>query len=119
MINSSATHSRFTTRELVFMAFFSALTAIGAFIKIPVPYCPFTPQLFIYNYGRLTAWCTIGQCFAVWVYIALGLLGLPVFTNGGGPGYVFQPTFGYLIGFALGSRITGMLSQGAVSFKNC
>ncbi len=67
------------------------------------------------------AYCLVHDwaVFAVWVYIALGLLGLPVFTNGGGPGYVFQPTFGYLIGFALGSRITGMLSQGAVSFKNC
>ena len=116
MINSSAAHSRFTTRELVFMAFFSALTAIGAFIKIPVPYCPFTLQLLFTTMAGLLLGARLGSA-AVWVYIALGLLGLPVFTNGGGPGYVFQPTFGYLIGFDLGSRITGMLSQGAGSFK--
>ena len=34
-------------------------------------------------------------------YILLGLLGLPVFSGGGGPGYVLYPTFGYLVGFFL------------------
>ena len=27
------------------------------------------------------------------LYVALGLIGVPVFTQGGGPGYIFQPTF--------------------------
>ena len=36
---------------------------------------------------------------------------------GGGPGYIFQPTFGYLIGFALGARITGILSKGEPTMK--
>ena len=32
------------TRELVLCALFTALTAVGAFIKIPVPVVPFTLQ---------------------------------------------------------------------------
>ena len=44
-------------------------------------------------------------------YIALGLMGLPIFAGGGGPAYVLQPTFGYLIGFAVGTYVTGTLAS--------
>ena len=116
MLETSTVRPQNKTRELVFMAFFSALIAIGAFIKIPVPVCPFTLQLLFTTMAGLLLGSHLGSA-AVWVYIALGLLGLPVFTNGGGPGYVFQPTFGYLIGFALGANITGSISAGTVSMK--
>ena len=33
------------------------------------------------------------------------------FTQGGGPGYIFQPTFGYLLGFIAGAWLTGKLSE--------
>lgn len=49
---------------------------------------------------------------AVSVYVLLGLTGLPVFTEGGGIGYIFQPTFGYLIGFIAGAYITGRIVHG-------
>ena len=39
------------TRELVLGALFTALTAVGAFIKIPVPVVPFTPRK-----ARLAIW---------------------------------------------------------------
>lgn len=116
VLESSTVRPQNKTRELVFMAFFSALIAIGAFIKIPVPVCPFTLQLLFTTMAGLLLGSRLGSA-AVWVYIALGLLGLPVFTNGGGPGYIFQPTFGYLIGFALGAKITGSISAGTVSMK--
>jgi biotin transport system substrate-specific component len=38
---------------------------------------------------------------AVLAYLICGLAGLPVFALGGGPWYVFSPTFGYLMGFLL------------------
>ena len=47
---------------------------------------------------------------SVLIYMALGLLGIPVFTGGGGIGYIFKPTFGYIIGFAFGAYITGKLT---------
>ena len=43
------------------------------------------------------------------VYLAMGLLGLPVFTKGGGLGYVMMPSFGYLIGFPIGAFVAGAL----------
>jgi biotin transport system substrate-specific component len=48
---------------------------------------------------------------AVWVYILLGLFGLPIFAQGGGPAYVLQPSFGYLIGFAVGAYVTGTVAH--------
>ena len=44
--------------------------------------------------------------------MGIGLAGLPVFTAGGGPGYVFQPTFGYLLGFIGSAWIIGRLRGG-------
>ena len=43
-------------------------------------------------------------------YIALGLIGLPVFDRGGGWSYLQQPNFGYLIGFIIGSWVCGWLA---------
>ncbi|HJE82686.1 biotin transporter BioY [Megasphaera stantonii] len=34
-----------TIRDVSYIALFAALTAIGAFIRIPIPVCPFTLQL--------------------------------------------------------------------------
>ena len=45
------------------------------------------------------------------LYVLLGLAGVPVFTEGGGPSYIFQPTFGYLIGFIAGAWLTGWISE--------
>ena len=38
------------------------------------------------------------------------LAGLPIFAQGGGPAYIFQPSFGYLIGFAAGAYVTGVIA---------
>jgi biotin transport system substrate-specific component len=38
-------------------------------------------------------------------------MGLPVFSQGGGPGYIFQPTFGYLLAFPLTSLLVGIILQ--------
>ncbi len=43
-------------------------------------------------------------------YIFLGLTLLPVFTNGGGIGYLKEPSFGYLLGFIPGAWVCGNLA---------
>ena len=51
------------------------------------------------------------------LYLVLGLAGVPIFTKGGGIGYVLQPTFGYLIGFASGAVIAALIcSKGRYSY---
>ena len=93
---------------LCLTALFSALIAVGAYIRIPVPPIPITLQTFFVilsgtllgkNYGSLS----------VIVYIILGLTGLPVFSGGGGIYYVLNPSFGYIIGFILCAFIVGKI----------
>ena len=98
------------TRDMVLCALFVALIAAGAFIKIPVPVVPFTLQLLFTMMAGLLLGGRLGFC-AVGAYIFLGLAGLPIFTQGGGIGYIFQPTFGYIIGFALGAYVTGVIAN--------
>lgn len=48
-------------------------------------------------------------------YVSLGLLffqvfGLPIFTQGGGLGYVREPSFGYLLGFIPAAWVCGYLA---------
>lgn len=45
------------------------------------------------------------------IYISLGLLGLPVFADGGGLSYILRPAFGYIIGLAASAFVTGALSR--------
>jgi biotin transport system substrate-specific component len=103
--------SQTRTRDYVMFALFTALIAVGAFIRIPVPVCPFTLQLLFTTLAGLILGSRRGA-MAVLLYVALGLVGVPVFTQGGGPSYVFQPTFGYLIGFAAGAWLTGRMVEG-------
>lgn len=106
------------TKTLIFMAMFAALIAAGAFIRIPVPVVPFTLQFLFTTLAGILLGGKHGA-LSVLCYIFLGLSGLPVFAGGGGPFYIFQPTFGYLIGFCLGAFVTGTIAgRGAVpSFK--
>jgi biotin transport system substrate-specific component len=38
-------------------------------------------------------------------------MGIPIFAHGGGPGYVLQPTFGYLLGFTCGAYVIGRFTE--------
>lgn len=106
------TESVFTVKETVLFALFTALIAIGAFIRIPVPVCPFTLQLLFTTLAGLILGSKRGA-LSVALYVGLGLLGIPVFTSGGGPSYIFQPTFGYLLGFIAGAYVTGYMAERA------
>jgi biotin transport system substrate-specific component len=102
--------NRNSTVSLAYMALFAALTAIGAFIKIPLPYVPFTLQvLFVFFAGSLLGSKRGMQ--SQLVYVGIGLAGLPVFTQGGGIGYFLQPTFGYLIGYIAGAFVVGWIIE--------
>ena len=89
---------------------FVALITIGAFIKIPVPVIPFTLQFLFTNMAGLLLGSRLGF-ISVMSYVIFGLCGFPVFAQGGGIGYILQPGFGYLLGFAVGSFVTGKISE--------
>lgn len=98
------------TKKITFTALFSALIAAGAFIRIPIPLLSFTLQnLFCFMAGLLLG--GVLGCISVAIYIILGLIGLPIFTTGGGIGYVLYPSFGYLIGFFFAVLISGLFAE--------
>lgn len=102
---------KISTKSLVLCGMFTALVAIGAFIQVPVPYMDyFTLQFFFVLLAGLILGGRKGA-LAVGCYVLLGLIGLPVFAAGGGPGYVLRPSFGYLIGFVAAAFVTGLISE--------
>ncbi len=102
--------ARLTTRQLILVSLFVALTAIGARISIPLPYVPFTFQTFFVLLAGMLLGPRLGAlsqtCYAI-----IGLVGLPVFARGGGPGYLLQPTFGYILGFIPAAAVVGLLIE--------
>ena len=105
-------------QDKVLIAVFAALTSIGAFIRIPIPYVPFTMQFFFCSISGIVLGSKKGALSQL-LYIFIGLIGIPVFTKGGGPQYILQPTFGYLIGLILASYIIGKVVElKSNDFKN-
>ncbi len=103
-----------SARKLVYTALLAVLTAVGAFLRIPLGVSSITLQfLFTAMAGALLG----PGCGALsqGVYVALGLIGLPIFTAGGGFGYVLQPTFGFLLGLIPAAAIIGVISRRSTS----
>lgn len=95
------------------VALFSTLTAIGAYIRIPLPFSPVPITLqtmFTYMAGALLG-SKLGALSQL-IYILLGVSGLPIFA-GGNAGFLILigPTGGYLIGFIVGAFIIGKLIE--------
>lgn len=101
---------KLTTRDMALIALFCALIAIGAFIRIPLPYVAVTLQLFFTTMAGIILGPKLGP-ISVGLYVAIGLIGIPIFTQGGGPGYILKPTFGYLVAFILGTYVTAKLAN--------
>ena len=77
------------------------MLSVCAWISIPTPVVPFTLQTFgafflFYFFGGKKATASI------LVYMALGAVGIPVFSGfGSGIGVLFGPTGGYIFGFVV------------------
>ncbi|MHC0553040.1 biotin transporter BioY [Salinicoccus sp. CNSTN-B1] len=87
-----------STKHLVYVAVFASLIAIGAQIRIPLGPVPLTFQVPMVLLGGLLLGPKLGALSA-FVYMLMGLFGLPVFAGGGGIGSIFSPTFGFIVGY--------------------
>ncbi len=100
-------------RELSRIALFTALIAVLAQISIPLPFSPvpLTGQLIaVFLAGLLLG--GKNSFIALLAYLMLGAAGAPVFSYGqGGPGVLFGPSGGYLLGFLPGVFICGKLLE--------
>lgn len=95
-------------RNLILVALFAALTAVGALVQIPMIPVQITLQLLFCIMAGMLLGPVPGALSQV-LYILIGLLGLPVFAGGGGFGYILKPSFGYLIGFIAGAFTCGLI----------
>lgn len=90
---------------MVLCSLFAALTAICAWLSIPIGDIAFTMQTFVVflTLGILGGkWGTL----SIFLYLALGAVGLPVFSG-------FQGGFGTLLGVT-GGYIWGFLASGLI-----
>ena len=71
------------TKGVIYCGLFTALIAVGAFIKIPIPVVPFTLQYLFTMLAGLLLGSRLGT-LSVLSYMLLGLAGLPIFSEGGG-----------------------------------
>lgn len=108
---------KLNTRDMILVALFAALTAIGAYLVIPTQPVPFTLQILFCMYAGVFLGARLGF-FSQVVYVLMGLIGLPVFAGGvGGFFYILKPTFGYLIGFIICAAIIGKLTENISEIK--
>ncbi|MBR6259857.1 MAG: biotin transporter BioY [Oscillospiraceae bacterium] len=86
------------TKSLVYTALFAVLIVVCTWIQIPAA-VPFTLQTFaVFAATLMLGWKR--ALAAVAVYVALGAVGLPVFSGfRGGLGALAGPTGGYIVGF--------------------
>lgn len=108
----------------------ATFTALGTFVAIRAPFItwgvPVLPgaEEMVHWRGLVAGLCTLtlqvpmvwlsGLALGPWyglasqaVMLLVGLAGLPIFLEGGGPAYVLKPTFGYLLGFLPAAWIAG------------
>ena len=91
---------RVKTTDMVITAVFAALICVFSLITIPTPFgVPVTLQTFIIALTGFTLGSMRGVV-SVFVYIAVGMVGLPVFSGfQGGLNAIFGITGGFIVGF--------------------
>ena len=101
---------------LTLSALFCTLICVGSFIRFPMPnMMPITLQTFFVLLTGLVL-PVKASTLAILTYIALGFVGLPIFSGGGGLGYILMPNFGFIIGFFIAIVIISVITQ---KLKNC
>ena len=110
--------TRSRTQSLVLTGLSIALMAVGAFIAVPFGPVPFTLQTMMLG----IVICLLppaSSIAAVGGYLALGCLGLPVFSGmRGGFAVLAGPTGGFLTGFLLAAVIVALIRSKVLRSEN-
>ena len=103
-----------TTRDLVLIALFCAImVALGLLPPIPLGFIPvpITAQ----SLGPMLAGCILGArrgFLSMLLFLLLVAIGLPVLSGGrGGFAVLAGPTGGYIVGWAFGALICGLIAE--------
>jgi biotin transport system substrate-specific component len=107
------------TREMVLCGLFAALMAVGANVSpfLMIGGVPVTLQLMFAIIAGGMLGSRVGAK-AMTVYLALGLVGAPVFAQfKGGPSSLLSPTFGFVLSFIAVACAVGMVLKKARTLR--
>lgn len=97
-------------KDIIIMALCLAIIIICSKISFNIGVIPITLQTFsVFICSLILGFKKSAIVFLT--YIVLGLIGLPVFSSGGGFHYVFSPSFGFIVGFFFASMVVGVASN--------
>lgn len=90
------------------ISLFTALMVAGAYLRVPLGPVP----IVLTNLFAVAAGIILGPAAgaaAVGLYLMLGALGLPVFSQGGGAALLIGPTGGFFLGYLTAAVLGGFL----------
>ena len=105
-------NSTLNLKVFILISLFAAMTSVGAFIAIPIPFSPVPVvlQIFFIIFMGLVLTPSMSAA-SVGLYLFLGAVGFPIFAGGtGGIAHFTSPSAGYLVSYlpaaVIGSTIT-------------
>jgi biotin transport system substrate-specific component len=99
-------------RDVLLVVAFAVLIGVAAQVAVPLPFTPvpISGQTFAVLLGGAALGWRRGLA-GTWLYLAVGLAGVPWFSEGHGGLVVLQrASFGYVIGFILAAGLVGALA---------
>ena len=103
--------SKINIRQMTLISLFAALTAVGAFISVPLYLVPLSLQSLFTLLAAMILGSVMGASSQI-IYVLLGVIGLPVFAGfKAGIGILFGPTGGFLLGFIISAYIIGKIVE--------
>lgn len=109
MTGNKKTH----TKKLAGIGLMSAILCVAGPVSIALPFSPVPVSLgTLAVYFAAVVFGMKRGALSTAVYLLLGLAGLPVFAGfTGGPGKLFGPTGGYLVGYLFLAAISGFFAE--------
>ncbi|MCI6676917.1 MAG: biotin transporter BioY [Clostridiales bacterium] len=99
------------TRYFALCGLFAALCAVCSQIAIPLPLVPINLALFAVHLSGAVLGTGYGT-LSIFIYMILGVVGIPVFQGFlAGPSVLLGPTGGYIIGYLAAAAIAGFTAS--------
>lgn len=109
LIRAGSPHSA-RIRDVILTLAGTAFITVAGFIVIPLPFTPV--PLSLATFAVLLTGAALGPLrggLSAGVYLALGLVGVPLFANGSS-GWAFS-SFGYILGYVAATLLVGILAR--------
>ena len=117
-MNENAIKVQSRTKSIVYVGLSIAIIAVCSWVTIPIGPIPFTLQMF--GIPLIIALLSpLESIAAVYLFVIIGALGVPVFSGfKGGIGVLLGPTGGFLIGYLFGVVLAALFLYLATKRSN-